>query len=333
MSLFVLLAGVSVALLTGGARAYEGQRMRVARRRVAVRAGMLLGIGLCISTFSASVLEYYAVLLLLLLPCTRLRPRSLALLSAAAVPTVTLYAAWVTENHIEWMRAEVPVGLSVLVQPEHWGGYLFALVSTGGGFQTVYGIPLALAGLAIGRLELRSATVQARMVFGGLGLAVTATIVTVLAPHVMMIGDTTDWRSLFQMPGPYSGYATSAVGITLMIGLALLLLGVLLPVLYRPLPRRLLWPLAATGSMTMTWYAGHFVFLDLIGPRTAFSAVTFLAFIAAVVVLSTVWRSRFRRGPLEWLVHTATVTAAPDHTALAPTGGRASPQRPRSLSS
>lgn len=307
MSLFVLLAGVAVALMTGGARPYRGREMALARRRVFVRAIALFAIGLCISQFAPSVLEFYALLLVLLLPFTRLRARTLAALSALAIPVVTLYTVWVMNNHLDWLRTETPTGFAVLTQPDRLGDYLFALAFYGGGFQTVYGIPLVLAGLAIGRLDLHDNAVRVRMAIGGLCLAVTAWLVSLLAPYLFADAATADdlapnWRAVLEMPGLY---ATSAVGIAFMIGVALLLLGVFLAVMDRPLARRLLWPLVATGGMTMTWYAAHLLFLYLLDPPTLFSFVGFAAFVAAVLVLSTLWRHWFRRGPLEWLVHKA----------------------------
>ncbi|ASF09372.1 hypothetical protein NBRGN_110_03690 [Nocardia brasiliensis NBRC 14402] len=312
MSLFILLAGVSVALMTGGARPYTGQRMSLARRRLAVRAGMIFLIGLCLESAAPNVLEFYGVLLLLLVPCTDLRPRTLALMSAAAMPAVTLYAVWVMNNHMSWLMTEIPSGPAILLQPQHWAAYLFSLVGYGGGFQTVYGIPLVLAGIAIGRLDLRATAVRRRMAGGGLALALTASAVAALVPHLLPAADMLTWRSLFDMPGATAPYATSLVGITFMIGVALLLLGLLLPLLDRPRAQLLLWPLVAAGSMTLTWYVGHLLFLySVLEPRTQFSVAGFGGVIVAVLALSALWRKRFRRGPLEWLVHIAMVTAVP----------------------
>ncbi|SDU25756.1 hypothetical protein SAMN04489733_2472 [Amycolatopsis keratiniphila] len=66
------------------------------------------------------------------------------------VCAVTLYPIWVFTSHTDWMMAEIPTGLAVLTHPGRWGDYLFSLVFTGGGIQTVYEIPLVLAGRAVG---------------------------------------------------------------------------------------------------------------------------------------------------------------------------------------
>ncbi|MBF6330788.1 heparan-alpha-glucosaminide N-acetyltransferase domain-containing protein [Nocardia transvalensis] len=311
MSLFVLLAGLSVALMTGGPRPYTGMRMARARLRVLVRAAVLLLIGLCVAQFAIpSVLEYYAVLLILLVPFTALRVRTLAVLATAAVPAVTLYAVWMFNRHADFMRMSPPQGLEILVRPDRWGDYLDALVLFGGGFQTIYGIPLVLAGLAIGRSDLRNQITQRRMAVAGSALAGGAWLLSRLADR-MFAADTAaldtppSARDLLRMPGPSSLYATSAVGIVLMIGLALLLVAVLSAALDHVRMRRLAWPLVATGSMTLTWYVGHLFFLRLIGPDALFSFAGFVGLVALVLAVSALVRLWCRRGPLEWLVHRA----------------------------
>nr|WP_225953918.1 DUF418 domain-containing protein [Kibdelosporangium phytohabitans] len=113
------------------------------------------------------------------------------------------------------------------------------------------------------------------------------------------------------MPGERSLYATSAVGITFMVGVALLLLGGFLMPADRPRWQRALWPLAAAGGMAMTWYAGHFVYLKVIGNPHAFSSTHFLAVVAVTLTVSVLWRRWLQRGPLEWLVHKTIVTFVP----------------------
>jgi uncharacterized protein len=326
MSLFVLLAGVSIALMTGGARPYRGRRMAAACLRVVVRAVTLFLIGLCIAEFGGSVLEFYAVLLVFLVPFTELRSRTLFAMAAISVPVATLYPIWVMSAHVEWMTAETPTGLAVLTQPGRWGDYLFSLVFTGGGFQTIYGIPLVLAGLAIGRLDLHSHTVRVRMMLAGSAVAVTAAVGSWVALYPLGAADAIDatpppgmaWQVLLAMPGDRSLYATSAVGVTFMIGVALALLGAFLKLMDRPGWRRALWPLAAAGGLAMTWYAGHFLYQSAVGNPEAYSFVYFLAVVAVTLAVSALWRRRLRRGPLEWLVHEVVTTVVPARSPATP---------------
>ncbi|SFQ71178.1 Uncharacterized membrane protein YeiB [Amycolatopsis arida] len=322
MSLFVLLAGVSVALMTGGHRPFAGRDMSTARRRVAVRALALFLISLGIDEFGASVLSYYAVLLLLLIPLTRLRPRTLLTAAGLAAPLVTAYAWWVMSAHRDWMMVDAPSGLAVLTSPGRWGEYLVQLVLTGGGFQTVYGIPLVLAGLAIGRLDLHDHAVRSRLLRTGLGVAATTYAGYAVVWHGLGAGadvaaamaapgpSSLPWQSLLGMPTD-GLYATSPLGIVFMIGVAMALLGGMLLLLERRVARTVLWPLVAAGGMTMTWYAGHFAYLASIGDPSAVSFVHFATAVAVLLGASVLWRRWMRRGPLEWLVHTVVTTAVP----------------------
>src|SRR5690625_2353584 len=91
MSLFVLMAGISVALMTGGSKPHAGERLRRDRRRLAIRAAVLFPISLLVDQFSGlnlSILEFYSLWLLILIPLLRLSPRTL--LSAAAVAAIAL---------------------------------------------------------------------------------------------------------------------------------------------------------------------------------------------------------------------------------------------------
>ncbi|WP_410648928.1 DUF418 domain-containing protein [Amycolatopsis sp. cmx-4-54] len=319
MSLFVLLAGVSLALMTGGSRPYQGKQAHTAALRVVVRAVTLWLISLCIDEFAPSVIAVYAVLLVFLLPFTRLRPRTLFILSAVSIPLVTGYAMWVLSAHMDWMRADTPEGLALLAHPGSWGEYFVMLVSVGSGFQFSYGIPLVLAGLAIGRLDLYSRSVRIRMLVTGPCVALGAVALYLVASKLFGVdkllerrspGDLV-WQEVFAMPGPDSGYATSIVGIVFMIGVALGLLGGFLMLTDRRIWQRLLWPLAAAGGMTMTWYAGHFLYKAAIGQPKTYSFVYFCAIVMVTLAASVLWRRWIRRGPLEWLVHKVIMTVVP----------------------
>ncbi|PXY27841.1 DUF418 domain-containing protein [Prauserella muralis] len=333
MSLFVLLAGLSVALMTGGSRPYTGRDASVARRRVAVRALVLFAISLVIDEFGASVLSYYAVLLLLLVPLTRLRPRPLFAAAGIAVPLVTGYAWWVVTTHPEWMMIDAPTGLAVLTSPGQWDEYLMQLTLTGGGFQTAYGIPLVLAGLALGRLDLHDHAVRVRLLLSGLGVAVATYACYVVVWHGLGAArhvaaamaappagsgpPPLPWQTLLGMPTD-GLYATSPLGIAFMVGVAMTLLGGMLLLFERRRTGTVLSPLTAAGGMTMTWYAGHFGYLALIGTPSAVSLLHLAAAIAVMLAGSLLWRRWARRGPLEWLVHRVVTTVVRDRAAPAP---------------
>src|SRR5690554_6499013 len=175
MSLFVLMAGISVALMTGGSTPHAGERLRTARQRLAIRAAVLFLVSLLVDQFSGmnlSILEFYSIWLLLLIPLLRTSPRTL--LTAAAIGGIVLpiFCFVVLNYGREWPISpmngspQAAYGLALLWQPLDWLAKLKQLL-IGGGFQTPYAIPLLLAGLAIGRLDLRSTAVLRKLAISG----------------------------------------------------------------------------------------------------------------------------------------------------------------------
>src|SRR5690606_34798491 len=73
--------------------------------------------------------------------------------------------------------AQPTVGLMLLLRPQEWLAGLKQLL-VGGGFQTPYAIPLLLAGLAIGRLDLRDRGVRWRLAGSGVALVAVSSLVS-----------------------------------------------------------------------------------------------------------------------------------------------------------
>src|SRR6476469_834941 len=95
-ALFAVLAGVSVALVSGRTAPLHGRARAAASLRLVVRAGIVGALGLLLGLVPsgiAVILAYYAVLFLLGLPFLGLRARALALLAglwAAAAPALSM---------------------------------------------------------------------------------------------------------------------------------------------------------------------------------------------------------------------------------------------------
>ncbi|MFG2908576.1 DUF418 domain-containing protein [Kitasatospora sp. NPDC048286] len=176
-SVFFLLAGVSVALMTGGARPFAGTALRRARGRIAVRAGalLLLGLGLEQVSGTPNIITAYTGWLLFLLPWTRMRARLLfaaAGVFAVAAPVFQIARAnhgrgWGFLPEVGPGAPELPQGLAVLAHPGDWLAVFQSYVFN---VDTFYALPLLLAGLAIGRLDLRERAVRVRMALTGAGI-------------------------------------------------------------------------------------------------------------------------------------------------------------------
>ncbi|MFJ9444507.1 DUF418 domain-containing protein [Kitasatospora sp. NPDC101235] len=354
-SVFFLLAGVSVALMTGGARPFDRAAMRRARGRIAVRAGVLLLLGLGLEQVSGkpNIITAYTGWLLFLLPWTRVRARLLfaaAGVFGVAAPVFQISRAnrgqdWGFLPPVGPGAPELPHGLAVLVHPGDWLAVFQSYVFN---VDTFYALPLLLAGLAIGRLDLRERAVRVRMAVTGAGIVVGGWVASWMLLGPLGLGTAIDrfqealmappppppadgavpelpplpevpWAQLWAMSKPGPGIAEySALQVLWMVGLCLALLGVLLLLTERGLGQRVLWPLAATGGMAMTWYFVQDVvssrFLGQ-GPggfgHAPQSLVPYALFVLAALAGSVLWRRFFRRGPLEALVHRVTTTTVP----------------------
>jgi len=331
--LFALLAGVSVALISGGSRVRTGVELRSRRIQLGVRALLLLLLGLSLSALGTTVkeiLSVYAVLFLIAIPLLRLRTAALAwcaAISAVVGPVVSFL-----------LRSTVLAGYTSGVTPQFgdltsihgWARLVEGLVVTGP-FPVLTWIPFLFAGMAIGRSDLKSWATQLRVLVIGVALAVGA-----YAASWAIMGPLGGWRAvadslhvsidqahdaaasglgavptsspLFLLDT--AGHSGSPMEIIAVTGCALAVIGASLLLASRlPLP---FLPLASVGALPLTAYAGHIVLIALMeygilpGAGEAILAGSYLPLLVTVVVtlvVLTLWRMLLGRGPLEWLLY------------------------------
>lgn len=172
-ALFAVLAGVSIALVTGRAQPFQGKLRARAAAGLAVRAVLVAAVGLVLAEVDsgiAVILTYYGVLFLLALPFLGLSARWLA------VSALTWVVAAPVVSH--WVRPLLPE--RGFASPS-WGqlvddplGLLSELTFTGY-YPAVPWLAYVLAGMAIGRLDLTARRVSAALAAVGAALAVVAT--------------------------------------------------------------------------------------------------------------------------------------------------------------
>ncbi|MFF3563818.1 heparan-alpha-glucosaminide N-acetyltransferase domain-containing protein [Streptomyces sp. NPDC002574] len=338
-ALFAFLAGFSIVLITGRYAPATGRAGRQAVVRVVVRAVILVALGTALTLLGTSVeviLAYYGVCFLLVLPLYRLRPAVLAAIAAGSV-LVLPQALFVVQRSIDqgsW--AEVVTRHDLLA---HVGGTdgVIGLMFTGD-YPVLAWVPFLIAGMAVARLDLRSAAVRARLAMTGGALALVGYGGSWLALHLIPgvvpgistfgvdaerggarsawwsdaagfpsgDGDSASW---LWAASPHSETTLSVVAGT---GVALLVLvGCTDAVARGRTVRRVATPVIAVGSMSLTFYVGHILAIkalglnldDLPGPPMG----VLLAFVAAALLPAFVWSSFFRRGPLEYALNRATL--------------------------
>lgn len=342
-ALFAVLAGVGLALASGGSTPPRGRRWAGMSAALLVRAAVLLPVGLLLiepTTPVAVILPYYALLFVVAIPLLPLGARWAAGGAAAvalAVPVVSHAVRLVAGLSGPGAQPE----LDALLRPVH----LAATLLLTGYYPVLPWTAYLLAGIAVGRTGLRSPGIALRLLGTGLVLAAAGKALSQLllasggyerlAASVPPLSSlefvgldralerslhgttpTTSWWWL-AVSAPHSSTPFDLVHT---IGTSLAVLGACLlavPALER-WGRALVVPLAAAGSMTLTLYCVH-VFATTRGWGPAAPEDLLLVHAVTAVALATVWRAWARRGPLEGAV--AVLSAA----ASAAVGGTGTP--------
>jgi len=285
-SLFVVLAGVSLALLSGGPDVATGTRLVQARVRILVRAVLLFGLGellVLLGTPVAVILPTYG--LMFTLGCIALRWSRGSLVLGAAV------LALVGPPLAQSLAASLIQGPVAEVADLAVGHYYPALVWTA----------YLLVGMAVGRSDLRSPRLRAQGALLGAGLVVLGHGGSWVALHVL------GWPERLATAEPHSSTTFEVVG---NVGVALLVLAGALVAAER-WPRALA-PLAAVGSLALTAYTVHVLAIAALGPAVVREPTVggWLAFLGTTVALCWFWASTVGRGPFEWLLHRVSTAAA-----------------------
>ncbi|WP_242907754.1 DUF418 domain-containing protein [Actinomadura terrae] len=314
MALFALLGGVTLVIIGGRTTPKTGRSGRQAAAKVVIRAVILLVLGTALTRTGTPVdvvLAYYGVFFLLALPLIRLRARTLALIAivwALVGPQLSYLLRDILDDFTSGGGPLVHMG----------GGKLVDLLFTGNYPALTY-MPFLLAGMALGRLDLASKAVHARVAALGGALAALAYGGSWLAFHLFpgrmdaleapsawwsdVDGDPSDEAAWLLTAAPHGEATLSIFAGT---GTSLLVVAASLAAVDRL--RRLAVPLLAVGSMSLTAYVAHIVVLLPLGTDDlpVWPPHIMLGFMLAVTVPAFLWSRCFRRGPLEYLVNTAT---------------------------
>ncbi|MUN35537.1 DUF418 domain-containing protein [Actinomadura litoris] len=322
MALFALLGGVTLVIIGGRRTPKTGRPGRQAAAKVVIRAAILVPLGVALTMTPTDVdvvLAYYGAYFLLALPLIRLRARTLALI-AVGWALVGPQLSFVMRDVLDDL-SDGGIGGGAVVRVSGEG--LLDLLFTGTYPALTY-MPFLIAGMAFGRLDLASRAVRVRLAALGGALTVLgyggSWLAFRLLPGLMgetgspaawwsdVDGDPSEGAAWLLTAAPHGETTLSLAGGT---GAALLVTVAALAAVDRlPRLRRLAVPLIAVGSMSLTAYVAHIVVLL---PRGAelpeWPPHILLGFMLAVTVPAFLWSRYFRRGPLEHLVHTASLAS------------------------
>jgi uncharacterized membrane protein YeiB len=293
--LFAVLAGVSVALLSGRTVPLAGDDLVRARMRILVRAAWVFAIGGALEALGTDIdviLGVYAVLFVLALPFLRWRPRRL-FLAAAALAVVT---------------PPVDLALTHFVETNDAFDAPFVSLAVTGAYPALIWWTFILVGLGVGRCDLAETGVRIRLLTAGAALALLGYGGGWLTTQWWTGGRPIDGDGFSERPDvwdpvwltgavPHSGTTFEILG---SVGVALVVIAVCL-VLAERLPAVVL-PFAAVGAMALTVYTAQIVAVRILGTLDYVDNIAWLAYILASLAFATVWRLVLGRGPLERLL-------------------------------
>ncbi|WP_022879118.1 heparan-alpha-glucosaminide N-acetyltransferase domain-containing protein [Microbacterium sp. B19] len=285
--LFATLAGLSIALVTGGPRPLEGPARTRASARLAMRGGLLWGIGILLVMTGVPVyviLPAYALLFALSLPFLGLRSGRLFL--AAAIVAVVM----------PWIQ---PLLDAAPIWSGPAGDDLAAFV--GWHYPFPVWIAFLLAGMGVGRLDLQRVRVQVLV-------AVVGIVVSALGYGLALVARPgTPYLAAVLTAEAHSSGLGEVIGSG---GFAIAVIGLCLLVCRTPV-RWVAIPLRAVGSMPLTAYVAHIVVwavlaAAVLGDTSDLSGVReaglFLPLAVGIVVGCTAWALLVGRGPLEAVI-------------------------------
>ena len=316
-ALFAVLAGVSLSLMSGRRTPLRGRAWWAAAAGLAVRALVIAFIGLilgALDTTIAIILTYYGVLFALGIPFTLLGARALAALAVAWCALAPVV------SHL--LRPDLPRPTLASPTFDHlvFPVELVSELAFTGYYPAWSWLTYLLAGMAVGRLDLRRPATAAWVLVVGAVAAVLAKVAssylvaqpgvrstlarTLTGSHPEGGLDNTLEHGLFgttptgswwwlTTSAPHSGTPLDLAHTT---GTALALIGLCL-LLARFAPA--VWAVAfGAGAMTLTLYSLHVVLrTPTFWPDD--DVPTFTLHVVVVVVIGALFRLADRSGPLE----------------------------------
>lgn len=321
-ALFATLAGVGLAFISGGQNRASGLKLRIARKRLFIRSALIFLLGITINqVFSPvvfNILPFYGLLFLVAVFFIGMRLPWLVVSTALTIIVMPIFVFVFNHNSDTEQLGNVTFVDFVQTPLESINTLLFT-----GAYPVATWFFYILVGMIIGRLQLKLMATQALLPFFGLVTALGTWIISyvgiwfaggweaMVKAEPQLSTDEVEQFIVFGAEFDYlpsntwawglimAPHANTALSILHSAGVAVFVLGLCL-LLCRFIPHQIS-PLALVGSMTLTLYIGHQLFMTY-NTIAAPSMLLFLTQLSFGVTLAYIWTRFTRQGPLEWLV-------------------------------
>jgi len=293
--LFMILAGVGMSIMSRSSRTPGG---RVPWATILWRAALLVVGGLALQLMHHEVsviLPTYGLLFLVCLPVLRRSAKTLAVLTVLVL----------LGGPILWLAAQGAWGQTYQFVPptilDGPVGILRGILLSGSYPAVVWAAPF-MAGLLIGRANLRNLRVQRLLVFWGLGAAAGGYLLSRLL--IVVAGEPGENVGMDRLVSAVD-HSQMPLWLVSGTGSAAFVLGLFL--VGEGFVARRLGFLVPAGRLSLTIYVGHLVILAMLVRPEPHFLIEGIVITASLSVLSILfagwWTRRFTTGPLEMLLH------------------------------
>lgn len=290
--LFIVLAGVGVTILGASLRAKSAPL----GRNLGWRAAVLLVLGLALQQLPTGVnviLMLYAALFVTALAALRLPAGWLLGASAAVTVLGPVIYIWL-HSVVDLQGDAAAVGRPPLESAT-------SILLTGPYPLIVWVAPFFF-GMWLGRLNLRSVTVQRLLILTGALIAAGCTVLSWVL--IRLLGEPDPDQIAADHLLLAAGHSQMPLWLISAVGTAMLAIGLLL--VLTPRLGRAASPLIVTGQLALTAYCLHLVAIAVLVRPASDSPhrglLVSAAIIAMITVVCIVWRMFATRGPLEILL-------------------------------
>jgi Protein of unknown function (DUF418) len=278
---FALVAGMSLALATGGARLLDAQHAASARADLAAQAVLIAIIGFALGSCPTVpvVLSYYGVLCLVSLILLRRQPWLVAPVAGWILFVVPIFVTWTLDHSVAGLDGS-PSFPMLVTDPSRLIGNLFLT----GYYPVLLYLAYACTGLAIGRMDLSSVRLNCKLLAGGAAMIAVS------------------WMMWF-LTGPASRSPTwiETIRSITSLGFAVVVVMTAFLLVRTPLMERTLRSFRDAGTMALTLYSAHVLVLGA-GVLTISPTRQCVVLLIGALLFAVLWRRIVAVGPLEWLI-------------------------------